>query len=428
MLLLRVVENRRVVVLFAVCFAAFFIPESYSVGVLVYRLWQVLLFSVSSAAFVAFLLWGRINIRWLLLCAFFAFFYVGSSLLAGADGSLALAAFLALKGIGFASVCELGFQRNLRACLEGFLLAGFILCAVHFLTYLLYRDVVGGMQHGKVSFLGEEVNQHWFFFTHDNASISYFIPVLAIGWLYAWRYSKKMAPVVAVATALTVIMYVDLWSAAALVSMIAFGVLVLALLAWRKCRGDRGRSDAVRILSPVLAAVLGLTVLTVVVLFASTDVMQQLIAKLGKVGAVYARIIIWENSLDFFGEKPICGMGLQDGATVIEQLTYDHSHNLLIQMLYQGGLLSAILFAAWLLACTARSGLRGSSSTEAALLAGALFLYLLASAMDWYGTMVTPLILAAAIPYVDAGVSERLPRSCERRLGRARRIEGDIAA
>lgn len=397
--LLRVVENRRAVALFAVCFAAFFIPESYSVGVLIYRLWQVLLFSVSSAAFVAFLLWGRINIRWLLLCAFFAFFYVGSSLLSESNGSLALAAFLALKGIGFASLCELGLQRNRRACLAGFLVAGLFFCAIHFASYLIYRDIEGGMKGGQITPRGLPVDQHWFFFTFDNASVFYYLPVLSILWYYTWRYNDRLTCVSVASTVLTIIMYIDLWSAAALVVMVLFGLLVTLLL-FRRRLARRRAVRARRCFPSALLVVLSGCVLSLAVaLFASSDLMQLIIAQLGKTGAISARVTIWSNSLFWFSDRPLSGVGLLESDVVVSQLTYDHAHNFLLQALYQGGIISAVLVILWMATC-AKQCKRSGGSPEVAVIVGSIFLYLLASAVDWYGTMSASFLLFMMLPYM----------------------------
>lgn len=394
-------KMRQDTALYALCFAAFFIPESYSIGIIAYRLWQMFLFVIAIGSLGAFLAKGRISVRWCFLTFFFISFYLLSSLAHGADGSLAVMAFLTLKGIGFSSLCEIGFQRDMRACLAGFLAAGLSLCFVHFCTYLLFRDIVGGMQHGTISFMGYPASQHWFFFTHDNASIFYFLPVLAVSWLYAWRYSERVVPIALIATILAIVMYVDLWSATALISMIVFGGMIAVLFLWRRTCKKRGCNPAVKFPSPGMSVFLGCAVSVAVIILAPLDVLQSFVAQLGKAGAVYARITIWENSLGYFVANLFFGMGLQDTMTVIGQLTYDHSHNFLIQILYQGGLLSAILFIAWMSACSVRKKRCRKVSPELAVISGSIFLYLLVSTMDWYGAMVIPLILFAMLPYLE---------------------------
>lgn len=157
--------------LYAVAFLCFYIPQDYAVSDNIQDLWVLASLVVGGFSTLLLLAHYGIDGRVFSIVFFFLTFYVFSSALSASDGSALSIISYTARGIGFCSLCLYGFQRNGKACLAGFILAGSIMCIANYATYLQYGDIVGGMQHGSVSFKGTVTTQHWFLLSSDNGTL-----------------------------------------------------------------------------------------------------------------------------------------------------------------------------------------------------------------------------------------------------------------
>ena len=339
--------------LLLVSFMLFFFPYEYAVGRTVYLLWKGLLCLVSLGYTVAALASPRrISLCWVLFLLFYVDYYLISGLISQTDVNYVNLAFRFAEGVGFASLCEFALQRNAKEAAWAFAGAALIMCAIHFGSYLMFKDITGGMRHGYIEFDGKTTKQNWYFLTYDNASIFYFLPLVGVLWFLAFEGSRKVKILSVVVTVFALYMFFERKSATAMATMLVFLVgVVLALIDART--GALSRSYVGKHLFSLPSAVIFGFLATIAVLFvAGNEVFSAISALFSKSVSFSGRDRIWGLSLDWIAQSPLLGYGIEDSVTSVEKIAQTHCHNIFLQLLYTGGVVSLILFAAALFSCS----------------------------------------------------------------------------
>ena len=372
----------------AVGFALFFCPAYYAVPHYIYQLWQVAVCAVASVAVLLVLVKNKLTLRWFALIAgCFCYFFVSAAF---GDGNMIFNASLFgfCRVVGIASLLEYGLKKNMRKTLLCFMAGSLAMCAVNYFIYILYRDIPGGMLHGYI-FYGYRYAtvQHWFFFTHDNGTVFYYLPSLSVLWFYVFKYSRKLMPFAIVCSCLVLYMYVTLWSATAMV------VTALFLVAMILCANNKARKLFSK-LSYQLVVLCGVGFCILVLFLNISGSFDYFASLFGKTGTTDSRAVIWQLSLDWFLSNPITGVGYVDSVYDIMRIGIDHCHNFILQPLYTGGIVSAAFFAWFLALCKPK----GEVTAGAAALLVCIFLLFVAQTFDFYLTMsavFVPFILLA---------------------------------
>ncbi len=339
--------------LLLVSFILFFFPYEYAVGRMVYLLWKGLLCLASLGYTVAVLASPRrISSCWVLFLLFYVDYYLISGLISQTDVNYVNLAFRFVEGVGFASLCEFALQRNAKEAAWAFAGAALIMCAIHFGSYLMFKDITGGMRHGYIEFTGKTTKQNWYFLTYDNASIFYFLPLVGVLWFLAFGGSRKAKILSVVVTVLVLYMFFERKSATAMATMAVFVVgVVLALIDART--GAFSRSYVGKHLFSLPWAVIFGFLATIAVLFvAGNQDFSAISALFSKSISFSGRDRIWGLSLDWIAQSPLLGYGIEDSVTSVEKIAQTHCHNIFLQLLYTGGLVSLALFAAALFSCS----------------------------------------------------------------------------
>jgi O-antigen ligase len=326
-------------------FAFFFCPASYAVPRSVYSLWMVCVIVVSAIAVLLVLLRCRMTLRWLSLVVGCLFYYFLSAAFGQGGESAANCLYNASRLIGLSSLLEYGLERDQRATLLSFLTAGVALCCVNFATVLQYHGVVGGMRNGYVPY-GRTLQstQNWYFFSHDNGTLFFYFPVIACLWYYALKYSRKVVAFAVLFTALTLFMYLMLWSAAAMVVVGAFlAVMIL-------CCGNR-LGGLVSRLNYRMVLFFGIAFSVVVVVLNISGSFDYFASLLGKTGTAGTRATIWRDSISWIASSPVTGVGYEPDLASIMRIGINHCHNILLQLAYTGGLITVFPFAAFAWLC-----------------------------------------------------------------------------
>ncbi len=339
--------------LLLVSFMLFFFPYEYAVGRTVYLLWKGLLCLVSLGYTVAVLASPRrISLCWVLFLLFYVDYYLISGLISQTDVNYVNLAFRFAEGVGFASLCEFALQRNAKEAAWAFAGAALIMCAIHFGSYLMFKDITGGMRHGYIEFDGKTTKQNWYFLTYDNASIFYFLPLVGVLWFLAFGGSRKVKILSVVVTVLVLYMFFERKSATAMATMAVFVVgVALALIDART--GALSRSYVGKHLFSLPSAVIFGFLATIAVLFvAGNQDFSAISALFSKSISFSGRDRIWGLSLDWIAQSPLLGYGIEDSVTSVEKIAQTHCHNIFLQLLYTGGIVSLVLFAAALFSCS----------------------------------------------------------------------------
>ena len=363
-------------ILMSICFATYFLPAAYALETSLYNVWRVAICVVSCIVIILYLAKCTIHIRWILLILFLLMYYLISTILNSAGGGLTGIAFSILKVSGFITLLEYGLTINREMCIKSFLFAGILLCAVHYATFLEYRDYSRGMRQNAFNTYGEISSQHWFFFTHDNGSVFYFLPVLSGVWYYACEKNRGYW-FAGLLSALALYMYWSLWTVTAMVAM-TFAVALFVVIC---------KTDCIRIrswLSYRKALLIGVAFCVIILVFYSNDLFAIVANALGK-STDFGRGRIWSRAISYFLKSPIIGVGLENDTTIALKLGINHCHNILIQVLYTGGILSAVLLGLGLLKYgKAGKNSRGFISKPQAILCVAIIALFISATFDWY--------------------------------------------
>lgn len=358
----------------------FFSPAQYAIPNALHRFWQFSTFAVTLCIVIYYCARCRIWVQWVGFVSFFFTYYVLSSVFAKSDGSILTIGYYTSKCVGFVTLVFVGLEHDERSFLKGFLISGLTMCCINFLTVMRYSGMAGGMQAGELTIRGTLTNQRWFFFTHDNGSIFYYLPVMTAQAFYAIKYKSLLSRRIAFAFCFaTLFMYIYLSTTTALIVSLIFALLMLFVTYRIKNGGD------VFVLSNYhLVMGLAFLVIVTVVFFSSFPAFQYVIEAFNKSRNINSRFYVWTSALRYFEQSPLLGMGQCENMTNVLRISFNHCHNLLVQILYQGGLISLAFFLVALFGFPHLSTKQLKHSPENYVLILGSALFLVASSMDFY--------------------------------------------
>ncbi|MCM1577548.1 MAG: O-antigen ligase family protein [Ruminococcus sp.] len=179
-----------------------------------------------------------------------------------------------------------------------------------------------------------------YFLANKNGHATIFIPMMAIMCIYsAFRTrGRKFTPAAFVMLGCISAITVILWSAT---GVVGWAVMLLYILFIYKSRLTGILNS--RLLFPV-----SLILQISIVFLRLQDKFQFIIEKLLRKSLTFTgRTQIWDMSLSLIKRAPVFGYGVYEGhgLTLVGNLFY-YSHNIILEILLQGGCVSLILFAA----------------------------------------------------------------------------------
>lgn len=340
----------------ALGFTVFFCPASYAVPSSLYTAWRVAVVAVAGISVLLVLIRNRMRLRWAAVLLGALSYYFVSAVFGSGSVSFINALYNASRLIGIASLLEYGLEKDCRRTIFCFLIAGVVMCCVNFAVFLEYHDVKGGMQNGYIrNGIAYQGGQNWFFFSHDNGTLFYYLPVMACFWYYGFTYSRKALIFAFAFSVATVAMFVFLWSATAMVVAGAFLIAMIACL-----KGNIRRFLAGFSYHAALA--LGLGFCVIVVFLNVTGAFDSIASIFGKSLSAGTRAEIWSSSVDWFLRSPIVGVGYEDDAVSVLRIGINHCHNVIVQLPYTGGLVTVLFFTIFIGACKPKGRVPASAA------------------------------------------------------------------
>lgn len=373
-------------------FLAFFQPAQYAIPSTLYLFWRGYALVVSVGAVILFLRNCRISLRWVAFCGFFALCLLFTSYLYETSISLIWILSQFLKAVGLVSLFEMSLVRDKGDTLFSFAVAGSIMCFLHFGSYVIYSDVVGGMRSGFIQTeLGKTTatDGNWFLLTYDNDSLFYILPVLVVLWIYGIKYSRRAyLPLVAL-TLCTLYMYVRESAATVTTALFIFLVLSFLLLGFSKKKGTPGA-----LYFFVVAA--GMVFCVAIVLLVTSGLGESAAAFFQKSSTFSGREVIWSRSLDAISRHPLFGVGVDDSAVTVQLIGHTHCHNIVVQVLYSGGLAAFLFLIVALISCRPLSGRRGKAlrlERSFCVVCAGILAFFVTAGLDWLYSNPLPLVL-----------------------------------
>ena len=107
---------------------------------------------------------------------------------------------------------------------------------------------------------------------------------------------------------------------------------------------DGNRKGKWAFLSMRQAVFIGLFLAAAIVALAGSDLVMSAVGSYGKSVTFGFRQTIWGNSIEALSNSPLFGVGFNDETTRVAMLSFDHSHNVVLQVLFQSGFFGFILF------------------------------------------------------------------------------------
>ena len=279
-------------IVLAFCFISFYIPQSYAVPGFVYTVWRASYMIVGLGATLLLFLNARKKTPskgYFALMAFYLWIFV-CSLVFSSTSEFKLYNFV--KCVGFISLLEFALlTRNKKKVIEAFLAAVIFISIIHFISFVQYSNLRGGMRHGinyyTAGILRVNSNQNWYFLTYDNNSIYYFLPAIVLLLYYSCNYNIKAIRLWIAYSGFILYKFLVKVSAAALVAM---SVIIAGYFLFIR---SNKRSPLNHLLSYKNTVLVGMIISIIPVLVVGGELAFNLTSLFGKRTGISGRDIIW---------------------------------------------------------------------------------------------------------------------------------------
>ena len=364
-------------IILSFAFLTFFIPQSYAVPAIIYKLWRYLRFFVSISAFGLYLL--RYSDRWPFRVIFVSLFYVwlfAIEPIITSYGQFSKMNMIAC--IGFIFLLEYSFKRlHKEVVVRSFIYAGLLASIMHFLSFILYADVEGGMRHGEILKTGRGIivtRQNWYFLTYDNYSIVYFLPVASLLLCYAHYYKKRAYILYWGYVGFILFMYISKTAVTAMVAMLLFVFIALYYI----IRYFKKIFKKMKLKINYFTAILSGVIITIIAISVTGgDLAETIGTYFGKSASFSGRDKIWAKSLKLIAESPLIGYGKEPELVVLRKIGQTHCHNIILELLYEGGIIGFVLFGIMIYLFRPKQ----KDTFSALIFSAAVFCYLIVSVL-----------------------------------------------
>lgn len=240
---------------------------------------------------------------------------------------------------------------------------------INLLTEILYPDGLYSSGNGFVFY-----TKHWFLGLY-NMHTRYYFPALLFCWLYKEVTGKKLRAYLLMASIL--VASIRVWSGGTLLSL-GIMMIVYSLL-----------KNRTRVFNYYNYWLLHVVFFVFIVILKLQDNFIWLIdGILGKWGSLINRMNLWDIVIKLIHDSPIIGHGIHTSiARIIEDgISFGaHAHNLVLEILYQGGLINLVLWIS-IVIIAGKKLYRYRDSTESKIIATAFLGWCIHTLVEPYST------------------------------------------
>lgn len=364
----------------------FFRPASYLIGsrmntIVNYTVLAISMVMISMGAFLE--KYGyRMNKCSILMILLYFWCLIGSSIINGlcgnpVDYSGALVYFSTM--IAFSLICDLGLWYSPKKFLKCFLIDGIVICSINAITMFLYYHQ-GGMYHEMT--LRNRINNNYYFLGEDNASYFWTLPVLVVCWIYYYLFNrrKKFLFVAACFTLLVTSAYIYTYS---ILAMLACASVPLCLIFFGKqAKREKNKHSTQKTIWNFsfmwkIALLFDALIPTRIMLIYVVPIIQRVFHKNETLSY---RTLIWERAFSHIIKSPVIGYGNEPIIVSLDKLLVNHTHNLILETFYRGGIIALLLFIS-ILHALSRKTEKANSSALYKFISVMVFLFLIFSSM-----------------------------------------------
>ena len=307
-----------------------------------------------------------------------------------------------IKSIGYITLLEVTFQTfPKKNGTRAFIVAGLMGSALHFLSFIRYAGIEGGMRHGEVNIIAGNVirstQQNWYFLTYDNDSIFYLLPVVVAFLYYCYNYDRKLKKLYLLYLGFILFMFISKNAVTAMLTMLLYTGLTFYyeyFFTHTKHRRKPFKFDY------MIAMIIGVVFSVFIVSIVGGGMASYVASFWGKNGSFSGRDVIWKNSIEYICKRPLFGYGLEDEIIKYIKLGQTHCHNILLQMQYTSGLIGISLFACVVVVFRPRK----KNSFSSLIFATAIMCFMIASGADWLYSNPLPMALFYFAYYLNCDI------------------------
>lgn len=377
-------EKKRILIskkeLYAIIgFIVFYVPPEYALPKLPFMVWKY------SCGFVALLLLiyyiistllkKGINIPYLLFLLYYMWISIGASFFSQYGE---IKEFIFIRGIGYITYLFILIKLlNVRLVIRAYIVSGLIMSGINLISFFIYKDIPGGMRHGEVYLMPNghmgTSRQHWYFLSYDNDTIFYFIPVIVLLFYYAIMYSKRAYVLFYAYTSILLYTYI-LQRAATCVIALSFLMICYFYI---HVSGHLGIMES---LTYNRTIILGFIITILPLFFLNSRTLIFISAIFGKKGDI-SRSLIWDRALYWIRNKIVLGIGIESREMTMRRIYQTHCHNLVLELLYVGGIIALGLFVIALLQLKPKCDEKNNVGEIVFMIA--ILAYFITSGIDW---------------------------------------------
>lgn len=327
-------------------------PASYIIGNALDNLCLAAICAMSAYFFIKAILTYRVNKyhptgTTIGLIAFFGWCMIGSTAVnyfISGNISLVNAVTTFLCEVGIIIVSDMELARNPKRYLKLFICIGGSFSLLNALTMFVYGNR-GGL-NPVIERDGRSLSSNYFYLGEDNATFFLVWPVLVLTWIYYFRYqrTKQMLLWSVFFTAMILASYLYMWSVTNIIGCIL--TIGLILVYWRRSVKKKQPKPSRFPISKFnlgwgAAIIANYLVVIMQIFLRYSDFIVNVLQKSITLGG---RTRIWERSLLAIMQQPLIGFGYETRSVTLTKIIFNHTHNIMLEILYRGGLIGMILF------------------------------------------------------------------------------------
>ena len=402
----------------SILFLLFFMPQEYAIGEAAFQIWQYAQMAELLFAGVAFIvLRHRPSARWALLCLFYCSFYLLSSIANWTLSVVPSNIYECLRGIGFITISEIYIQRNMRQYIGSFGIAGLIMCTGHIISEILISS--GAIPPFEVE-PGASFRIEWqtyYLLTYDNESVYFFLPTILALFIYGSKYRRTALyfGIALLVFATCLALYHK-----ALTASIAYLVLIilLSIIAILQRNGVLSKFKKMSRREYSIGLILALVISGLFVGLVVSGCLGTIAEILGKDADFSMRDEIWRKALHSIMQHPVMGRGREGFNITREVIGQTHCHNLILELMYTGGALTALSFILGVIFCFPKEVYQNKQNTQQIKFALSITAFICAffvvSNLDWYPAIVVQFFIFESLCICEGRAGK----------GRARHMDG----
>lgn len=263
---------------------------------------------------------------------------------------------------GLSMICDYGINNNTKSFLFSILLIFEILITVNLITILLFPN---GMYTNATTLFTE----NWFL-GYDNSHVFIIIPALILSLVYSYYTINKISFRTIFLFIISFLTIIIRWQATGVTGLI---LLSLYLLFSKFIKNKK-------IFNIKTYLIVGVISFISIIIYRIQNIFAFFIVGFLKKSLTFTgRVYIWDYVIEYIKKKPLLGYGMEDRMVRYFKTKSHrsfHAHNQMLEITYQGGIFSLVLFVVILL-MTSKKLYKYRQTKMSKMLSFSILLYLI---------------------------------------------------